>query len=754
MSQVFKLSADAPIETQASDLLGRAGFAASCAEAIANWQDGASLVIAIWGDWGSGKSSLKNLIVENLGGREEYRRPAIVQFNPWQVINADQLLSAFFGEIGKVLERPIGKENMKAAEIRGATWKAYSSALSIGGSIAKSGSLLAGLIGTPAAGASVYAAGEAMERAAKIAKEGAEGLEARAKTIPTKSVSELKAEVTGVLKSLRQPVLVVLDDLDRLTAPEIRQMIQLVKATADFPHLVYLILARRESVVHALKEIAPDTAEEFLEKIVQVPLHIPRIRQSQIARLLTSALDRLLADPNFAKHFDQERWVSLYRDGMEAFFETPRDVNRYVSSLAFHAGVFRSKGGHYEVNAIDLFGIETLRVFTPAFYERLPELRSILTDQIVWTREHRKAQDLARLTTVLNLVEERRRASARHILEVLFPPAAALFAGHHFSDTSQETAWVIGLRIASERQFERYFGLSVPSDELSEDELQSLLAKMSDRVALQASFADLHSRGLLEQALSGLDYHRFGIVRTDPAGVLLALFSLDVHGKDGFFLVPFSPRTHIWRIVYAYLREEASLSERAKLFVSALRTAGDLATCVGIAQRAVTHSDTHTSGPDVLLAQGKDIAKVKAATVSRIKKESSSVAFREADELQSWLQVWKAWGRGNEPQEWAKALCRSSAGFLSFLRAFRTIAHSQGGSSPITKEHEFFALASLEEFVDISVLRAQAAKLKVYKLGDDERRIASSFQKALRRRDSCQPDYTILSWTWEEATSR
>jgi predicted KAP-like P-loop ATPase len=53
-----------------------------------------------------------------------------------------------------------------------------------------------------------------------------------------------------------------------------------------FPHLVYLILARRESVVEALKEVAPGSAEEFLEKIVQVPLHMPRIRRTQIAQLL------------------------------------------------------------------------------------------------------------------------------------------------------------------------------------------------------------------------------------------------------------------------------------------------------------------------------------------------------------------------------------------------------------------------------------------------------------------------------------
>jgi hypothetical protein len=747
MPPIFKLSADAPIHSQASDLLGRTGFAASCAEAIANWQDDASLVIAIWGDWGSGKSSLKNLIIENLDGLGDDRRPAIVEFNPWQVIDSDQLLGAFFAEIGRVIERPIGQEDKKEAEIRGAKWRAYSTVLSLGGSIAKSGAFLAALLGTPVAAAPLGAAGELMERAAKLAKDGGEGLEAEAKAKREKTTSDLKREVTEALRPLQRAVLVVLDDLDRLTSAEIRHVVQLVKATADFPHLVYLILARRESVVEALEGIAPGSAEEFLEKIVQVPLHMPSIRRSQIARLLTAGLDRSLADPNFAKHFDHERWIALYREGMETFFETLRDVNRYLSSLAFHCGVFRSKVGIYEVNAVDLFGIETLRVFTPALYERLPELKAILTDQSRRMRKENKDEDLARLKVLLNSVEEKKRAPAQHILEVLFPPAHSVFRGGYFSDTSQETAWVIGLRIASEKQFDRYFGLSVPSDEISEDELQDLLAKMPDRTALQAKFSDLDSRGLLEQSLDRLDYHRFNLDRTDPAGVLTVLFGLDVHGKDGFFLVPFSPQMHIWRIAYAHLRGEPALPQRAKILADALGAASNLRTSVAIAQRAVSRSEAHTSGADMLLEAG-DLDSIKATIVSKIRNASSAATFADDVALSSWLEPWKSWGEKNEPMQWAAALCASPSGLLKFLRAFRTVARSQG-SSPLIKEHEFFILGNLEEFVDLKGLRTEISKLTVGDLTDDEQVIVALFQRAVDRRDAGQPDYTGFSWLTE-----
>lgn len=60
------LSADRPIASRERDLLGRSGFAESLASAIKGWTGNDSLVIALYGSWGSGKSSVKNMILEAL----------------------------------------------------------------------------------------------------------------------------------------------------------------------------------------------------------------------------------------------------------------------------------------------------------------------------------------------------------------------------------------------------------------------------------------------------------------------------------------------------------------------------------------------------------------------------------------------------------------------------------------------------------------------------------------------------------------
>src|SRR3972149_9365613 len=61
-----QFSADRPVTSCKEDLLGRSGFAESLASAIKDWTGNDSLVITLYGPWGSGKSSIKNMVLEFL----------------------------------------------------------------------------------------------------------------------------------------------------------------------------------------------------------------------------------------------------------------------------------------------------------------------------------------------------------------------------------------------------------------------------------------------------------------------------------------------------------------------------------------------------------------------------------------------------------------------------------------------------------------------------------------------------------------
>ena len=95
---------DNPIKTKEEDLLNRRPAATRIAEEIKRFCSGysrESLVVGIEGDWGSGKTSLINLVLENL----KYSDVLIIKFNPWNFSDQNELIMDFFNSIADALKQ-------------------------------------------------------------------------------------------------------------------------------------------------------------------------------------------------------------------------------------------------------------------------------------------------------------------------------------------------------------------------------------------------------------------------------------------------------------------------------------------------------------------------------------------------------------------------------------------------------------------------------------------------------------------------
>lgn len=125
---VTNLSSDRPIGTLKEDLLDRGRFAVALANAFVQWHGEDSLVVALYGPWGSGKSSLKNMILEMVRRQED--RPAIIDFNPWAWSGRDRLFSAFFEEVGIAIGKVSDPSQAKELASR---WRKYGARLSFAG---------------------------------------------------------------------------------------------------------------------------------------------------------------------------------------------------------------------------------------------------------------------------------------------------------------------------------------------------------------------------------------------------------------------------------------------------------------------------------------------------------------------------------------------------------------------------------------------------------------------------------------------
>src|SRR6266849_2754227 len=108
------VSGDNPIEQPADDLLGRRSVAAVIAEEIRNVDASKGCVVAVMGPWGSGKTSLVNLVRHELA-----KDPSIpvLDFNPWMFSGAEQLVNSFFRELSAQLHLKEGRLEVLASEV-------------------------------------------------------------------------------------------------------------------------------------------------------------------------------------------------------------------------------------------------------------------------------------------------------------------------------------------------------------------------------------------------------------------------------------------------------------------------------------------------------------------------------------------------------------------------------------------------------------------------------------------------------------
>src|SRR5436190_1928866 len=95
--------ADSPITKAEQDELGRLGLARQIVEQIRRTPCDEGFVIGLLGPWGSGKTSILNLVRAQLA-QAASEDVIVVPFNPWLFSGAEQLVTRFFAELAAALK--------------------------------------------------------------------------------------------------------------------------------------------------------------------------------------------------------------------------------------------------------------------------------------------------------------------------------------------------------------------------------------------------------------------------------------------------------------------------------------------------------------------------------------------------------------------------------------------------------------------------------------------------------------------------
>jgi hypothetical protein len=744
------IGAEAPIRSASEDRLRRADFANRIASVLSELSLREGRVFAIRGGWGFGKSSLKNLITERLDARSE--GADWLDFNPWQWGDGDAIARALFGQIADRL----GGEHSKAALARAEALRRYGVILTGTGTPLKEAGSSSHLISTVLTNASVIAVASAIGFNLPTAAKLAAALAVLSVGTPLlggvlshlgrdrggEPLDKVREALEFRLRELDRPLVVFVDDIDRLEPEQIRMLLRQVKANANLPNIVFVLLFQPSIVERALDPVAADDGRAFLEKIVQASFDLPAVPVSIVHRTFGEELSELAGSYAIeANGLTHTRWGNAFIGCIQPLLQNMRDARRLISSIAVHLPL-HAAGDVLEVNIVDFLLLEALRVFEPDLHDALFRERELVLQERRFQGNGRREADKVAVERLLEMVSEERRSIARDALKDLFPTLEWAFGGTNYGD-GFHLRWLAEKRVCSPRFFPRYFELQTAAGEMSERRFVEFLDATATEDELAAAIADIEADGLLPSLVARFDESVDRLPAENAAVLLPGMFGI-AQKLAGQRDVDFfdSPWLSAWRATSWFLKRVPE-GVRGGLALEALRQTKALSVAAILIH--LNDPADRKEGEDGAFDPALDLDTVEAMKAEWLRLMRSRAADSDAlvaePDLMPLLYRWRDYaGSLDEPRAWMVEATRTDEGFASMVTRMMSRGTSHSWGDRVSTPRNTFNRETIDDFIGINVAKARCDAIDPSEFSEDEealRTLQRSLEKwlGLKERD-------------------
>jgi len=606
--------ADQPIASKSEDKFNRAPFAMRIAETLATRSDPSSIVIGLYGPWGDGKTSVLEMMQEELKTHDEI---IVVRFNPWHFQTEDLLLRGFFATLADAMGRSL--PNMK--EKAGSLLQKYGSVLSLA-----SLSFGGGVQVSP--GEAAKGLGDAMSNV---------------------GLDELRSRIEGMLDEAKKRLVILVDDIDRLDRDETHAVFKLVKLSASFRHTAYVLAFDDAVVSAALGERygagGASAGRAFLEKIIQVPLHLPPVDENSLRHLALEGVDNALNHAGITLTQPQvDTFVRHFDDALLPHIETPRRAKLLSNALLFALPILRG-----EVNPSELMLIEGIRVIYPELYAAIRDnpVLFLQGEHEAWRNQRQDA--VSRIDTLIRqatpmLLDDERAVVRSRLLEPLFPRIGNMGYGGEW-----DPIWAGEQKVCSTQYFKRYFTYSVPVGDVPDSHVAALCesaaqASPAVRRALLEAFA---ARQGIPRLVARLR-QREATMTVEQATALIATFAAngDLLPRERGMMVLADTRAKAGMLIAGLLRQIPSPEDRQAEAERAIR----MAMPVGFAMECIRWIRNYEDTPPerrVLADEGE--APLREILTARIEQANAEASLYTSHPKDAQSLYW-AWVHGTSQE--------------------------------------------------------------------------------------------------------
>jgi hypothetical protein len=352
-----EITGKSKIDLGAFDSLKRGRFANQIAVELMKIKPYKSFAIGINGSWGSGKTSLWQLIKRELNNKAPALpfKLKIIEFSPWLYNNVNSLVSNFFLLLEKENEdfkKDIADYVKKISAVEKTIFNTGFTSLFIS------------------------------------------------------SEKTLQAQYNSLAEKFRNNNrlnIIFVDDLDRMDKDEIFGVLRLIKKLADFPNTIYILAYDRAYINSAIKQIITEhESTKYLDKIVQMEFKIPEpnpedIRISLEERIFTQLKKLKLLDVK------KDELKSFFNsDSIDFIIRNERDVKRFSNSV-----IIRYDTVHPDIDIVTFFFLNLIDYKYPeiyrAIYENKNEIISYFQQHNI-TQKQKEINSSSPLATILKVV--------------------------------------------------------------------------------------------------------------------------------------------------------------------------------------------------------------------------------------------------------------------------------------------------------------------------------------------------------------
>ena len=162
------------------------------------------------------------------------------------------------------------------------------------------------------------------------------------------------------LKQIDRPIIISIDDVDRLHDDEVKLMLNLIRDTADFPNLFYIIAADKKNLCLSLERLGIEAPEVYMKKFINFECLFPA-NDAVLKKIFQEKLDSVLREYSCTGNKDLIIDSIFEIENLLNAFETPRDILRFFNVFTFAMDCIERNGMMDEINVADLFAISIIQ---------------------------------------------------------------------------------------------------------------------------------------------------------------------------------------------------------------------------------------------------------------------------------------------------------------------------------------------------------------------------------------------------------